>query len=224
MINNTALIHLLHLVSPTLPIGSFSYSQGLEWAVEAGWIDNLTDLQEWLIDLAECSLAQVDIPILQRMMTATSQKNVREFERLCSLLLACRETHELRAEELTRGKALATLLRNLRISCSTAMANELNRCQLAGFAFAAVQWEIPQTEAALGYTWAWLENQIITGMKIIPLGQTDGQRLLLKLGKRLPGIVEQALNVQLSDIGGANPAFSIASCLHETQYTRLYRS
>jgi len=224
MADRDALLHLLHLVSPTLPTGAFSYSQGLEWAVEAGWVHDGPTLQGWLIDLIEQSLAFVDIPILGRMMTAIINEQLLELEEWCGVLLACRETSELRQEEQIRGRALATLLQGLAVEGGQSLAKTLNRCQLAGFALAAVEWNIEMRDAALGYTWAWLENQVLTGIKIIPLGQTEGQRLLLHLSRGIPQIVDQGLRLQEEDIGAASPAFALACSLHENQYTRIYRS
>ncbi|MBU1138056.1 MAG: urease accessory protein UreF [Proteobacteria bacterium] len=219
-----SLLHLLHLVSPTLPTGAFSYSQGLEWAVEAKWVHDGPTLQDWLSDLLGQSLAFVDIPILCRMITALHNETIQELEGWCSLLLACRETAELQQEEQLRGRALATLLQGLDIDRAKHLRKTLNRSQLAGFALAAVQWKIERRDAALGYTWAWLENQVLAGIKIIPLGQTEGQRLLLQLSAGIPEIVDRGMQLEDNDIGAASPALALASSLHENQYTRLYRS
>lgn len=222
--NNSSLLRLLHLVSPTLPTGAFSYSQGLEWAVENGWVHDKLSLQSWLTDLMELSLCYVDLPILNRMYKAVKNKQDKVFEEWCALLIACRETAELRMEERTRGRALASLLQSLDVPGADAYQHLLKECQLAGFALAAVEWNISLPDAALGYSWAWLENQVLAGMKIIPLGQTDGQRLLLQFNTCIAGTVEKGLLVADDDIGSAAQALAIACSLHETQYTRLYRS
>lgn len=219
-----SLLRLLHLVSPTLPTGAFSYSQGLEWAVENGWVHDSTSLCDWLTDLMELSLGFVDIPLLSRMYTAVKNNQDKEFEEWCTLLIACRETSELRMEEQTRGRALAGLLQNLGVSGANYYQHQVKGCQLAGFVLAAVQWNISLQDAALGYSWSWLENQVLTGVKIIPLGQTDGQRLLLQFNECIAGAVERGLTVEDDNIGSAAQAQGIACSLHETQYTRLYRS
>jgi len=219
-----SLLRLLHLVSPTLPTGAFSYSQGLEWAVENGWVHDGSSLRDWLSDLMELSLSCVDIPILSRMYSAVETNRKKEFEEWCALLIACRETSELRMEEQTRGRALAGLLQNLDVPEADHYQQQVNRCQLAGFTLAAVRWNISLRDAALGYSWAWLENQVLTGLKIIPLGQTEGQRLLLQFNECIAGTVEHGLTVEDDDIGSSAQAFGIACSLHETQYTRLYRS
>lgn len=218
------LLRLLQLVSPTLPTGAFSYSQGLEWTVEAQWIHDGPTLHDWLRDMLEQSISFVDLPILKRMYEAISGGRFSELELTCSLLLACRETAELRLEEQTRGRALATLLQSLGLVESGRRYQIIQQSQLAGFALAAVLWAIPLRDAALGYTWSWLENQVIAGIKIIPLGQTDGQRLLLRLSTDIPLHVDRGLNIRDMEIGSSCPALALACSRHENQYTRLYRS
>ena len=224
MAEATSLVRLLHLVSPTLPTGAYSYSQGLEWGVEAGWITDKKSLGNWLIQVSEQSLGRVDIPILARMYAAVRDGDPQLLGHWCDLVLACRETSELRDEERTRGRALATLLAQLDLPGRQHFADLLPCCQLAGFAFAAASWEILLGDAATGYAWAWLENQVLTGMKIIPLGQSEGQRLLLELPPKILQNIKNGLDLDDGEIGGSSPALAIASSLHETQYTRLYRS
>ena len=219
-----SLVRLLHLVSPTLPTGAYSYSQGLEWSVETGWITDARSLGNWLIQVSEQSLGRVDIPLLARMYAAVHNGDRQQLGRWRDLLLACRETSELREEERTRGRALATLLQQLGLPGLQPFRKILTTCRLAGFAFAAAGWKIALADAATGYGWAWLENQVLTGMKIIPLGQSEGQRLLLELSPTMLGSVNIGLNLEDEEIGGSTPALAIASSLHETQYTRLYRS
>lgn len=214
----------MQLVSPALPIGAFTYSQGLEWAVEAGWVSGAADLGDWLSGLAEEGLQHVDLPILARMYRASERADRSAIERWSDVLLACRETRELREEEINRGRALAGLLAELGLLDSEADRPFVNRCQAAGFAWAAVRWGIPLEQSALGYAWGWLENQIAAGVKLIPLGQTAGQRLTAELAERVPPIVARALELDDDHIGASAPALAIASSRHETQYTRLFRS
>ncbi|MFP7754755.1 urease accessory protein UreF [Thermodesulfobacteriota bacterium B35] len=218
------LIRLLHLVSPSLPTGAYSYSQGLEWAVEAGWVNSDDELAAWLTDLLENSLARVDLPLLLRMQTACRQEDEQSLSRWCRLLLACRETDELRMEEMNRGRALLSLLRELDIDHARHWPHLLASCQVAGFACAAAHWRIPATQAAAGYGWAWLENQVVAGIKIIPLGQSQGQRILLRLGHLVTTAVDRAAALPEEEIGASCQALALASSLHEDQYTRLYRS
>jgi len=218
------LLRLLHLASPSLPTGAFAYSQGLEWAVSNGWIADRSDLKQWLDDLVRHNLARVDIPVLRRMYAACRDRREEALAGWCHRLLALRESHELRMEEKNRGRALATLLESLRVPLSANERRLVSSCQLAGFALAAARWHIPLPEAASGYAWSWLENQVIAGIKLIPLGQTQGHQVLAELDGPIADAVEGGLRLGEHAIGASNPALAISSSRHETQYTRLFRS
>lgn len=219
-----ARLRLLQLVSPSLPVGGFSYSQGLEWAVECGWIHDIESLTRWLEGLIEDGIAGLDLPILTRLYDAVASRDIDAIDHWSALLLAHRETRELRAEERSRAKALTTLLVDLQVPNAFAWRNSLSNCQAAPFALAAEHWEISIEDAALGYAWNWLENQIAAAIKLVPLGQTDGQRAQLILAQRLPAVVEFAIECPDGELGSGAMALAIASSRHETQYTRLFRS
>jgi len=222
--SDTALLRLLQLCSGTLPIGGFTYSQGIEWAVECGWIRNQQDLTDWLTDLIDTSLTQVEIPLLVRLYHACEQGNAEALSHWSRWLLASRESSELRNEERNRGRALASLLVDLDIQHATEWRDALAGCQSAGFALACVAWRIPLLQAAQGFAWAWLENQALAGIKLIPLGQTAGQRILRGLSTCASCAVQRGLELSDEDMGTSAPALAIASSRHETQYTRLFRS
>jgi len=221
---STRLLHLLQLVSPTLPTGGFAYSQGLEWAVETGWVRDGESLQRWTGELLDHSLARVDVPLLARMHACCSRNDQQGMAELADLVLACRESSELRQEERNRGRALSQLLTSLELPGIEAWQEILSTSQLAAFAFAAERWAIPIPEAVSGYLWAWLENQVLAGVKIIPLGQTAGQRILLHLLARIPEAAQSGLELREEEIGSTSQGLALACSLHETQYTRLYRS
>ena len=218
------LLRLMHLVSPSLPVGGFTYSQGIEWAVENGWIRDAANLEHWLDDQLRHALGMLDLPILARLHRAAGHNDRTSLERWSEALLAGRETSELRLEEQNRGRALADLLVGLELADAARWRPSLARCQAAGFAFAAARWRITGQEAALGYAWSWLENLVLAAVKIIPLGQTRGHQVLHRLLAILPGVVEESLALDDEDIGASSPALAIASSCHETQYTRLFRS
>lgn len=219
-----ALTRLFQLISPGLPTGSFSYSQGLEWAVAEAWVYDRPSLGVWLSEVMRQGLGMVDLPILGLMYAACRERNLAALDRRCDLLLACRESREFFAEESHRGRAMAVLLEGLGLLTDSTWKKVLCRSQLAGFAYAAAVWGINLRLATLGYLFAWLENQVLTGVKIIPLGQTAGQQLLLELGETLDGVVTRSMAVAEEEIGACTPALALASMLHERQYTRLYRS
>jgi urease accessory protein len=253
------MLRLLHLVSPSLPIGAFTYSQGIEWAVENGWIGTAADLESWLRDQVHNPLATLDLPLLARMHAAASAGDIDGMVRWIDWLAAGRETSELRAEEANRGRALVQLLvawhllddgengasQSPRPPSKTRLPLEkgygerksrkcdsglspwrpvLARSQTAGFAFAAALWGIDPRDAALGYVWSWLENLVLAAVKLVPLGQTQGQEVIARLILDIPALVERALKLEEEEIGASSPALAIASSAHETQYTRLYRS
>ena len=219
-----ALTRLMHLVSPSLPIGSFTYSQGIEWAVECGWIDSAESLGEWLEDQLMTTILHLDLPVLQRLHAAALERDADGLESWSQFLLASRETAELQQEEANRGRALADLLVALEVPNAQVWKPILASCQAAGFATAAAGWQISYRDAAGGYAWSWLENLVLAAVKIIPLGQTEGQQLLSRLAQKLPDAIERSLRITDDMIGASNPALAIASSRHETQYTRLFRS
>ncbi len=231
--DGAALLSLLHLVSPSLPTGGFAYSQGLEWAVEAAWVQDGNSLEGWLTEVLERSVARVDIPLFSRLYDACRAKNIKAFIHWSAMLLAWRETRELRQEEKDRGRAMASILKNLdmewpdtgTVAPETGYWYEVvSTCQVAGFSLAAAGWKIPVRAAAAGYCRAWLENQVLAGIKIIPLGQTHGQQILQRLSSLIMDAVEQGMAMDDDEIGSSLPALAIGSSCHETQYTRLFRS
>lgn len=217
-------LRLMQLVSPTLPIGAFTYSQGLEWAVEAGWITSEDELHDWLISQARDTLLSLDIPLLKRLMQSYSQTDIEAFTYWSEYLVASRETRELRQEEHQRGRALTRLLKSFDLPLAKEWEPVLKTNQAAGFSLAACAWGIPVQQAALGYAWGWLENQVAAGIKLVPLGQTSGQQLQLRLASEIPLIIEESLQLDDESLGASSPSLAIASALHEQQYTRLFRS
>jgi urease accessory protein len=219
-----ARLRLMQLVSPALPVGAFTYSQGLEWAVENAWVSDVATLQDWLSGLADDSLGNLELPLLARLFDACETRDTAALSRWGGYLYAARETRELRAEERQRACALVSLLRDLDITEADDWREPLSCCQAGPFALAAVHWGISRHDCLLGYAWSWLENQVAAAVKLVPLGQTDGQRVQMHMAARLPAIVEHALMREDDDIGAGSPALAIASAMHETQYTRLFRS
>jgi len=222
--NHPALLRLLHLVSPSLPIGSFTYSQGIEWAVEAGWIESYSSLKEWMENQLHTGMTYLDIPVIMHLYQAVEDENKEALTYWIHYLNASRETSELLQEEKNRGRAMTDLLVNLEIPLAKTWKAELAQNQSAAFAVAAVHWQIPLKETAYGYVWSWLENLILAAVKIIPLGQTQGQALLHEMIPMIDEVITTGLTLEEEQIGASSPALAIASSRHETQYTRLFRS
>jgi urease accessory protein len=217
-------LRLMQLVSPALPIGAFTYSQGLEWAVESGQLPDQQAVYDWLHGQIEDTLTYLDLPILIRLYQAVQGDDPDGVNYWSGYLLASRETSELRQEEINRGRALGRLLVDLDIKQATRYREAMQLSQSAGFALAVVAWQIGLQQTLLGYSWGWLENQVAAAIKLVPLGQTAGQKLQLELAQLIPQAVELALQVSDTEIGASAPALAIASSMHETQYTRLFRS
>ena len=218
-----ALLRLCHLVSPALPVGAYAYSQGLEYAVHAGWVHDEATTLDWLQGLSRSAVGTLDLPILLRLHRAWSRPDVAAVRHWSAQLIAARETSELRAEELHLGRALARVLVELEIG----QADEWRHAAPAFatlFSLAAVRWHIEAGDALRGYLWSWSENQVLTAVKLVPLGQSSGQRLLHRLTAAMPAIVERAQTLGDDAIGVGTVSQALASALHESQYTRLFRS
>ncbi len=197
---------LLQLASPALPVGAYSYSGGLESAVEAGMVKDAASAQRWIGDVLEHSVLKMEAPLLLKMIEAPAAEWNETF-------LASRETAELRAETVQMGYSLNRLLPDLGIEPCPYEEPSFP----AVFAQAVRAWGIPARHALTAYLWAWLENQVMASVKTVPLGQTDGQKMLLVLGAKLGEVSED-------EPGNFAPGLAILSSLHETQYSRLFRS
>jgi len=225
MNNPLALARLLQLSSVSLPVGGYAFSQGLEYAIECTWIKKYDDVEEWIRLQLKENLARVDLPILRGVMQSTLEQDWPRFRYLNDLAIASRETKELRLTDTAMGEALYRLLKSLKFSFPFELENkkaELSFVTL--FAYAAQCWEIRYNEAATGFTWSWLENQVAAATKLVPLGQTQAQQLLTLFQTAITHTLESAELTLEENIGGGLPALAIASALHETQYSRLFRS
>lgn len=227
--NSTRLLRILHLASPALPIGAFHFSQGLEYAVEAGWVTDERSALDWISGVARHAVGTLDLPVLLRLHRACRAGDGEELQRWGRFLLAARETQELRAEDCHMGSALARILRDilrdLSIERGAADASPLARRGYAEmFSVACTHWNIPEHEALLAYAWTWAENQVLAAVKLVPLGQSSGQRILHALVTLLEELATRALDIQDEDIGACALMQGLASARHESQYTRLFKS
>ncbi|WOJ95908.1 urease accessory UreF family protein [Congregibacter brevis] len=214
-------LHLLHLSSPALPVGAYAYSQGLEYAIEAGWLDD-EELSNWLSDGLMLGIAQLDLPVLLRALDALKAANLTALNLWNDRILASRETAELLLEDQQIGAALWRLLETLDTRTPPALTQR--PAYAVAFAIAVHQWEIDEDAAVQGYAYSWLENQVTAATKLVPLGQTAAQRLLLQLMKLIPEACTHAKTVADDELGLSLPGLAMASCRHERQHTRLFRS
>jgi urease accessory protein len=214
------LARLLQLASPALPVGAYSYSQGLEAAVAAGLVDDAGAAERWIGDMLEYSVARLEAPLLLRLIESWRADDYARVNHWNGLFLAGRESAELRAETLQMGYSLRKLVTELEVTDEKALAH-LDRLDEvtfpAAFAFAVAQWQIPAAQALVAYLWTWMENQVMAALKLVPLGQTQGQRLLLRLGARLAEIAQRASATGDDELGSFAPRLAILSSIHETQ-------
>jgi urease accessory protein len=236
-IGDTALLRLLQLCSPALPIGAFAYSQGLEPAVAAGWVRDEETAAAWIGGLLRGSLATLDLPALVRLHGAWRQHgddggsdrndgnaSTGTVDDWTAFLSACRPSAELQAEDRHLGGNLARVLAGLGLTEAAAWMVRADVTYAAMFALAAARWDVPLGAALSGYAFVWCETQVSAAVRLVPLGQSAGQRILSALAAIIPVVVARALTVTDNDMGAAAPSLAIASAIHETQYSRLFRS
>lgn len=225
--NPLALVRLLQLASPALPIGAYSYSQGLEWMAESGTVKDAAAMQSWIEDLLHNVMANGEAPVLWRLLAAIDRGDRADFARWNAWFRASREGAELRAETLQTGGSLVRLLADLDVlddAARESIAATEPVTLPAAFALAARAWAIPAADAVAAYLWSWLENQVLAVLKAMAVGQVAGQRMLLALGACIPAVVERSRCTVDDDITSFAPGLAIASARHETQYSRLFRS
>lgn len=214
------LARLLQLVSPALPVGAYTYSQGLEWAVEAGTVKDEATALQWISDQLEWNLGRFEAPLLMRMIEAQKVGADGTAAELDAQYLASRETVELRAETLQMGHSLRKLIGDLALPVAVPQQPTFPTAWSA----VAVHWQIEPREALTAWLWSWAENQVMAALKAVPLGQASGQRILLDVGGRIPAVVERAIALDDDSYSNFAPGFAIACARHETQYSRLFRS
>ncbi|HHS7808143.1 MULTISPECIES: urease accessory protein UreF [Pseudomonas] len=218
---------LLRLASPQLPIGGYSYSQGLEMAVDNGRVNNPDNARRWISDQLLLNLARFEAPLLLAHCQAAAEENWPKLLHLCETHRASRETRELHLESRQMGYSLQQLLNGLP-ELDAPARSFLEQCaepHLAlGWALAARAWQISPQDALAAWLWSWLENQLAVLMKTLPLGQQAAQRLTSELLPLLQQAQQDATRINPEHIGSAAFGLSLACMAHERQYSRLFRS
>jgi len=223
MTNSHSMIRLWQLISPALPIGSFSYSQGLENAIDSGQLKTEADVESWLKMQMEFGLAKLDLPALYRLMSAWKKQDVGAVINWNERLLAFRETAELYDEDCQVGYALTRLLTDLDID-GAAQWQKQKVSYVTMYALVCERWNINKEDAVAGFLWAWCENMVAAAVKLLPMGQTSGQKMLISLGDAITTSCEHAKQIKDNELGSVLPGLAMASAYHETQYSRLFRS
>jgi urease accessory protein len=223
----TALLHLLQLASPSLPIGAYSYSQGLESALERGLVHDEASARTWIIDTLHQVVARFEAPILWRLLQAFAARDASAVAHWTERFIAARDTAEFRAETIQMGYSLSKLAAELKVSNQELLDPLQAQPEVplpTALAYAAVALDVPHEAALLGMLFSWAENQVLVCVKSVPLGQVSGQRLLLSLRPQLESAAQQAQLLADDELSNWSPGLSLLSMQHEVQYSRLYRS
>ncbi len=219
MTTGTDPTRLWQLISPTLPVGAYHYSQGLEQAVCSGWVQDEASARAWIAGLLGATVARVDLPVLIRVHAAWRKRDADAVRHWDDVSRACRETAQLREEEANMGVALMRLARTLDAQVPGSPLGFT-----AAFATLAADWEIAPADMAKGYAWSWSENQVAAAVKLVPLGHSAGQRMLRSLGDAVELAVNTASARGDAEIGCMAPGHALACAWHETKEVRLFRS
>lgn len=222
----TSLLQLIWLASPALPVGGFSYSEGLEIAVERAGVTSESQAADWLADQLHLTLARGDLTIIAQAIPAWRAGDSARIRQLNDWVLQTRETSEFRQQTEQMGRSLLDWLRN-HDGANAAHIDACARMQPTypvAFALAVSQTAVSVRDCLLAYAFGWAENMMQAALKSVPLGQSAGQRILARLAREIPAAVEAALQLPDNERQAFSPMLAILSAQHETQYSRLFRS
>lgn len=222
--HNNPLLAALHLASPALPVGGFAYSQGLEQAVEERWVSSMEQAYVWIRDVMVLSLARQELPLWRVSHRAALTQDWQSLREANDALHALRETAEFRLESIQMGHSMAKLFKQWQGAAVLLELKDVNWVYPSAHAALSAVSGIDEQMALTAYLWSWVENQTIAAVKIIPLGQIDGQILLHRLKSDIEMAIQTSMLISPEDIGSAAVGLSIASARHESQYSRLFRS
>jgi urease accessory protein len=221
-VNAAALLHLLQFASPALPIGGYSYSQGLEAAIEQGLVTDAASARAWIASYLLDVMAAWDAPLLWRLMQAFTAGDAEAVALWSERFIASRDTFELRAESIQMGYSLVRLIAELGVADVACLGDEV--ALPTAFACAVAALGIPPADALVAWLFSWAENQVLVCVKSVPLGQVAGQRLLLSLRGDIEQAAASAQTIPDEAMSNWAPGLSMLSMQHEVQHGRLYRS
>jgi urease accessory protein len=220
-------MRLFQLASQALPIGGYSHSHGFEAAIESGLVRNEASVQQWITDVLLFSIASYEVPRLLDMGEAWSTGDFDALMRLNQEFLSTRESAELRSATVQMGFSMRVLLAALPdlpenlVETLQKMEEPCLPCVWSG---AAAAWSIASCDSTAAYLWSWAENQVLVAMKSVPIGQSEGQRVLLNIGRQIARLAQQPPFRESEMRSNFAPGLAILSSQHETQYSRLFRS
>lgn len=221
-----ALLQLIWLASPALPIGGFSYSEGLEAAIEHGLVHDEHSAAEWLVNQLHLTQSRGDMAVLAPMITAWQARDDTRLEALSQWVHATRESAELRLQSEQMGRSMLEWLRNQDAidDDTVALCNRWVPTYPLMFALALSRTGAPLEQCLQTYAFGWAENMVQAAIKSVPLGQNAGQRILTQLAHHIAPAVSHALQMTDDTRQAFSPMLAILSAQHETQYSRLFRS
>ncbi|MDB9512490.1 urease accessory protein UreF [Kamptonema animale CS-326] len=226
-----SILRLLQLA--TVPVGAYSYSEGIETLVDFAKINNENCLQKWLEHSLQYGAIRLEAAVMVRAYRATIVGDLEALSYWNAWATAAKETEELRLQSWQMGRSLVRLLQDIQLPLQVKVlpsVQELtevcgNNCNFAiAFGIAAVKLEIEEGAAVLGYLYSWAANLVNAGVKLIPLGQTVGQQLLLNLDSQINFVAQEVLRLEDDNLNSCSWGLALASMAHENQYTRLFRS
>lgn len=226
-LNGTSMMNMLRLSSQSLPTGAFSYSQGMEWLVDTKRIQDEETVHQWIASILYGPYANYELPILRTMLEAWRNSDHQILAELNQDYLITRETSEIQKETLQMGYALKGIIQEMSIisSHSTEFLMQLEYVTFPlGFSFCSFMTDLSVEEMLTSHVWSFIENQILVAIKVVPLGQNAGQRLLNRLIPVGEESIRQSMTLSPDDWSNFSPLQAIASAKHETQYSRLFRS
>lgn len=221
-----ALIQLIWLASPALPIGGFSYSEGLEAAIDKGFVHDEPSATDWLVDQLHLTQSRGDMAVLAQMVLAWQAQDTERLTTLSQWVHATRESAELRLQSEQMGRSMLEWLRNQQAmdEATVAFCNQLTPTYPLMFALALSRTGATLEQCLQAYAFGWAENMVQAAIKSVPLGQNSGQRILTQLAQHIAPAVSHALQTNDETRQAFSPMLAILSAQHETQYSRLFRS
>jgi urease accessory protein len=222
-----ALYRLMTWLSPAFPVGAFSYSSGIEWAVEAGDVTDAASLRDWLAAMLEEGSGFCDAVFLAQAHRAVSAQDAAGLREIAELAAAFVPSRERQLETSTQGRAFIEIARSawacdgldgMVAACGSSMVYPV------AVGLVSAGHDVPLEPAMHAFLHAVVSNWISAGARLVPLGQTDSQRILARLEADVAATAKRALDASLDDLGSATFRADLASLRHETQYTRLFRS
>lgn len=222
-----SLLQLIWLASPALPIGGFSYSEGLEAAVDRAGVVDEAAARAWLLDQLQLSLARADLAVVSKAIAAWRRRDLDRVNELNDWMLHTRESSELRLQTEQMGRSMMDWLRNQHVD-DAPMVDLTRTCASptypVAFALAASVTRAGVRDCLTSFAFGWAENMVQAAVKSVPLGQSAGQRILAALAHGIAAAVADAMAQSDSDRQAFTPMLAILSAQHETQYSRLFRS